>query len=48
MLFAVLNHLQKVRAVVVGTRHSSVYVGSQYENVVVFGILVAYTELSFD
>ena len=45
-LCAVFNHTLKVGAVVVRTRHSTVYVSIEYKYIAAFGILRTYAQLS--
>lgn len=48
MFGAVLDHALKIGAHIVCARHGAVYVCPDDENVVHFGILLAYAELPFD
>lgn len=45
---AVFQHTLKIGAVVVRSRHCSVYVSGKYDNIVVACIVLAYTHLPFD
>ena len=44
----VLDHLLKIRTIVVCTRHGTVDICAKYQNVIFLSILLAHSELPFD